>query len=75
VVLLVPLTPQTRGMVGEAKFAKMKPTATLMNAARGQVVDTAALLRVLDERKTASAAFDVTDPEPLPGHALTARAF
>jgi len=53
----------------------MKPTATLMNAARGQVVDTAALLRVLDERKTASAAFDVTDPEPLPGHALTARAF
>jgi glyoxylate reductase len=74
VVLLVPLTPETRGMFGEEQFAKMKPTATLVNAARGQVVDTDALLRALERKKIAGAALDVTDPEPLPpDHPLVAR--
>ncbi|GAC1577434.1 MAG: D-glycerate dehydrogenase [Candidatus Elarobacter sp.] len=65
IVLLVPLTPQTRGLFDDAAFAKMKPTATLVNAARGAVVDTAALLRALDRRTIAGAALDVTDPEPI----------
>jgi glyoxylate reductase len=66
IVLLVPLTDETRGMFGDAQFARMKPTATLVNAARGQVVDTAALVRALQEKQIAGAALDVTDPEPLP---------
>ncbi len=74
VVLLVPLTPQTRGLFGDEQFAKMKPTATLVNVARGQVVDTAALLRALERKTIAGAALDVTDPEPLPpDHPLVAR--
>jgi glyoxylate reductase len=74
VVLLVPLTPETRGMFGDAQFAKMKRTATLVNVARGQVVDTAALLRALEQKEIAGAALDVTDPEPLPpDHPLLAR--
>jgi glyoxylate reductase len=74
VVLLVPLTPETRGMFGDEQFAKMKPTATLVNAARGAVVDTGALLCALDQKKIAGAALDVTDPEPLPpDHPLVGR--
>jgi glyoxylate reductase len=74
VVLLVPLTPETRGMFGDEQFAKMKPTATLVNVARGQVVDTNALLRALEQKKIAGAALDVTDPEPLPPeHPLVGR--
>ncbi|HTD38839.1 MAG TPA: D-glycerate dehydrogenase [Candidatus Limnocylindrales bacterium] len=74
VVLLVPLTPQTRGMFNDAQFAKMKPTAALVNVARGQVVDTAALVRALEQKKIAGAALDVTDPEPLPAdHPLVGR--
>lgn len=74
VVLLVPLTPETRGLFGDEQFAKMKPTATLVNVARGQVVDTAALLRALEQKQIAGAALDVTDPEPLPpDHPLLAR--
>ena len=66
IVLLVPLTPETRGMFGAAEFAKMKPTATLVNAARGAVVDQDALLRALDGKVIAGAALDVMEPEPLP---------
>ncbi|MBV9440692.1 MAG: D-glycerate dehydrogenase [Candidatus Eremiobacteraeota bacterium] len=66
VVLLVPLTPETRGFFGEAAFARMKRDAVLVNVARGAVVDTAALLRALDAGTIAGAALDVTDPEPLP---------
>jgi glyoxylate reductase len=73
VVLLVPLTDETRGMFGDAQFAQMKPTATLVNVARGAVVDTDALLRGLQQKKIAGAALDVTDPEPLPpDHPLAA---
>jgi glyoxylate reductase len=74
VVLLVPLTPETRGLFGDEQFAKMKPTATLVNVARGQVVDTEALLRALERKTIAGAALDVTDPEPLPpDHPLVGR--
>jgi len=69
-----PLTPQTRGMIGDEAFAKMKPTAFLVNCARGPIVDTAALLRALDAGKIAGCALDTVDPEPLPeGHALRGR--
>src|ERR1035437_2402741 len=73
VVLLVPLTDETRGMFGDAQFARMKPTATLVNVARGAVVDTDALVRALEQKKIAGAGLDVTDPEPLPpDHPLAA---
>jgi D-3-phosphoglycerate dehydrogenase len=69
-----PLTPQTRGMIGDDAFAKMKPTAFLVNCARGPVVDTAALVRALDTGRIAGCALDTVDPEPLPeGHALRGR--
>jgi glyoxylate reductase len=66
VVLTVPLTPGTRGLIGRAEFARMKPTAALVNVARGPVVDTAALTEALTTRTIRMAAVDVTDPEPLP---------
>jgi len=66
VVLIVPLTDQTRGMIGRAELDRMKPTATLVNIARGPVVDTDAVTDALRERKIYAAALDVTDPEPLP---------
>jgi glyoxylate reductase len=66
VVLTVPLTPQTHGLIGRAAFARMKPTATLINVARGPVVDTDALTEALSNRRIYAAALDVTDPEPLP---------
>ncbi|MBM3980704.1 MAG: D-glycerate dehydrogenase [Planctomycetes bacterium] len=66
VVLTVPLTPETRGLVGRAELALMKPTATLVNVARGAVVDKDALTEALQARRIFAAALDVTDPEPLP---------
>jgi glyoxylate reductase len=66
VVLTVPLTPQTRGLIGRAELARMKPTACLVNIARGPVVDTDALTEALAVRRIYAAALDVTDPEPLP---------
>lgn len=66
VVLTVPLTPETRGLIGAAELAKMKPTACLINAARGAIVELDALTAALRERKILSAALDVTEPEPLP---------
>jgi phosphoglycerate dehydrogenase-like enzyme len=64
-VLVVPLTRQTRGMVDAAFLAALPEGALLINAARGPVVDTGALLAELASGRI-SAALDVTDPEPLP---------
>ena len=73
VTLHCPLNESTRGLMGESALRKMKPTAILVNAARGPVVNTDALVRALTEGWIASAALDVTDPEPLPpSHALYA---
>jgi phosphoglycerate dehydrogenase-like enzyme len=70
VVLLVPLTAQTRGMVDASFLSAMADGALLVNAARGPVADTAALTKELSSGRI-SAALDVTDPEPLPaGHPL-----
>jgi glyoxylate reductase len=67
VTLHCPLTPETRGLIDEAALRRMKPTAYLINTARGPVVDTDALARGLHAGELAGAALDVTDPEPLPG--------
>jgi len=70
VVLIVPLTDATRGLMGAAEIALMKPGALLVNAARGPVVETDALVEALGSGRI-RAAVDVTDPEPLPaGHPL-----
>jgi glyoxylate reductase len=65
VSLHVPLTPATRHLIDEAALRAMKPTAVLVNTARGPIVDQAALRRALHEGWIAAAALDVTDPEPL----------
>ncbi|GAA2593546.1 2-hydroxyacid dehydrogenase [Streptomyces lienomycini] len=70
VVLTTPLTEDTRGLVDAEFLARMKDGALLVNVARGQVVDTKALLAELESGRL-TAALDVTDPEPLPpGHPL-----
>lgn len=70
VVLIVPLTAETRGMIGAAELKLMKRGALLVNAARGPVVVTEALVEALQQHRV-RAALDVTDPEPLPvGHPL-----
>jgi phosphoglycerate dehydrogenase-like enzyme len=70
VVLLVPFTPESRGLAGRDFLARMKDGALLVNAARGAVVDTAALVAEVASGRL-RAALDVTDPEPLPpGHDL-----
>jgi glyoxylate reductase len=66
VVLTVPLTPETQGLINREAFACMKPTAILVNVARGPVVDMDALTEALITRRIYAAAVDVTDPEPLP---------
>jgi len=66
VMLTVPLTSQTHRLIGRAELARMKPTAILINASRGAVVDTEALTEALAARTIYAAALDVTEPEPLP---------
>ena len=66
VTLHCPLTPETRHLIDEPRSTAMKPTALLVNTARGPIVDIAALQRALHERAIGGAALDVTDPEPLP---------
>jgi D-3-phosphoglycerate dehydrogenase len=69
-----PLTPDTRKMMNDAAFSKMKPSAFVINCARGPVIDTEALVRALDAKKIAGCALDTTDPEPLPDpHPLRGR--
>jgi phosphoglycerate dehydrogenase-like enzyme len=70
VVILLPLTVETRGMVDAGFLATMRPGSLLVNAARGPIVDTDALLAALGSEHI-RCALDVTDPEPLPdGHPL-----
>jgi phosphoglycerate dehydrogenase-like enzyme len=70
VVLLVPFTPESKGLAGREFLARMRDGALLVNAARGPVVDTTALVAEVASGRL-RAALDVTDPEPLPpGHAL-----
>ena len=61
-----PLTDETRGLIGDAELAAMKPTAVLVNTARGPIVQTEALRRALTDGTIGAAALDVTNPEPLP---------
>jgi phosphoglycerate dehydrogenase-like enzyme len=70
VVLLVPFTPESKGLADSGFLAQMKDGALLVNAARGAVVDSAALVAEVASGRL-RAALDVTDPEPLPpGHDL-----
>jgi lactate dehydrogenase-like 2-hydroxyacid dehydrogenase len=66
VSLHVPLTAETYRLVGADRLRRMKPTAILVNTARGPIVDTEALVTALREGWIGAAALDVTDPEPLP---------
>lgn len=65
VILIVPLTDETRGMFDARRISRMKPNSLLVNVARGPVVDTDALVAALNSGQI-KAALDVTDPEPLP---------
>lgn len=66
IALTVPVTPETRTLMNTARFARMKPDACLINVGRGPLVDEAALLTALRERKIGGAALDVFEHEPLP---------
>ena len=66
IILAVPATAETDGMIGAAELAAMKPNAVLVNVARGTVVDQDALIAALQEKRIEAALLDVTTPEPLP---------
>ena len=65
VTLHVPSTPQSRGLIGEAELARMKPEAILINTARGNIVDVEALVRALTGGRLRAAGLDVLPEEPL----------
>jgi glyoxylate reductase len=66
ITIHTPLNEQTHHMFNQSLFAKMKPSAILINTARGAIVDPQALYQALKEHRIAFAALDVTEPEPLP---------
>jgi D-2-hydroxyacid dehydrogenase (NADP+) len=66
IALTCPLTPETEHLIDAGALAAMKPTAHLINVARGRVIDEAALIEALRQRRIAAAALDVTREEPLP---------
>lgn len=66
VVIAAPSGPETRGLIGAAELAACRPGAMLINVARGDLVDSAALIAALDAGALGGAGLDVTDPEPLP---------
>jgi phosphoglycerate dehydrogenase-like enzyme len=66
VAITCPLTPETENLIDVAALAAMKPTAHLINVARGRIVDETALIAALQERRIAAAGLDVTREEPLP---------
>lgn len=73
VSLHCPLTPETNKLIGAEELKRMKPEASLINTARGPIVDTEALTAALQNGEIAYAALDVTDPEPIPAdHPLVA---
>jgi len=69
VVVTVPLTERTRGLIGDTEFAVMKKNAVLINVGRGPTVEEGAMIKALSQRRIRGAALDVFDQEPLPqGH-------
>ena len=66
VVVVTPLTAESRGLIDEREFAAMRPGAVLINVGRGPVVNEQALIRALEQRRIRGAALDVFDTEPLP---------
>jgi phosphoglycerate dehydrogenase-like enzyme len=70
VALTCPLTPETERLIGAAAFAAMKPSALLINVARGRVVDEPALIAALTAKRIAGAGIDCTVEEPLPASSL-----
>jgi phosphoglycerate dehydrogenase-like enzyme len=69
ILVALPLTPETRGLLGEAEIASMKPSSVLINVGRGPVIDESALARALQSGALRGAALDVFTVEPLPaGH-------
>jgi len=66
IIVAVPATPETEGMIGAAELAAMKSTAVILNIARGSVIDQDALVSALQEQRIGGAFLDVTTPEPLP---------
>jgi phosphoglycerate dehydrogenase-like enzyme len=65
VLMATPLTPETRGMIGEAEFRAMKSSAVIINVGRGPVIVESALIAALTEKRIRGAALDVFDQEPL----------
>jgi glyoxylate reductase len=68
VVLAVPLSAETRHLIGPDELSHMKPSANLVNISRGPVIDTEALVDALRTQEIRCAGLDVTDPEPIPAH-------
>jgi phosphoglycerate dehydrogenase-like enzyme len=66
VVVAAPLTPETRHMISDAEFAAMKPSAVILNVGRGPVIDQAAMVRALTQKRIRGAGLDVFEQEPIP---------